>query len=110
MQFGNLTIKLRAYHPYYIAKFMDIVKTEMVLTSNLKVHEVFLPRKIERYTVLRSPHVDKKARDQFERVIYQRLLVLKNIQLDFQLIKNLLIFLKSIALGVEITVHTKNNV
>lgn len=110
MQFGNLTIKLRAYHPYYITKYMDIVKTEISMTSNLKMHEVFLPRKIERFTVLRSPHVDKKARDQFERVIYQRLIILKNIKLDFEFIKNLLVFLKSIALGVEVTVQTKNNV
>jgi small subunit ribosomal protein S10 len=36
-----------------------------------------LPTRIERYTVLRSPHVDKKSREQFEirthkRVIYIR--------------------------------------
>lgn len=110
MQNGNITIKLRAYHPAYIANFMDVVKTELTLTSNLKIHEIFLPRKVERFTVLRSPHVDKKARDQFERVIYQRLIVLKNIKLDFDFLKNLLVFLKSIALGVEVTVQTKNNV
>lgn len=33
-----------------------------------------LPQKIHKFTVLRSPHIDKKARDQFERRIYNRLL------------------------------------
>lgn len=33
-----------------------------------------LPTKIERYTVLRSPHVDKKSREQFEVRTHKRLL------------------------------------
>ena len=33
-----------------------------------------LPTKIEKYCVLRSPHVDKKSRDQFEIRTFKRLL------------------------------------
>jgi len=33
-----------------------------------------LPTKISRFTVLRSPHVDKKSREQFEIRIHKRLL------------------------------------
>jgi small subunit ribosomal protein S10 len=33
-----------------------------------------LPSKINRYTVLRSPHVDKKSREQFEMRTHRRLL------------------------------------
>jgi small subunit ribosomal protein S10 len=32
-----------------------------------------LPTKIKKYTVLRSPHVDKKSREQFEMRHYKRL-------------------------------------
>ncbi len=32
-----------------------------------------LPTRIERYTVLRSPHVDKKSREQFEMRTHRRL-------------------------------------
>ena len=35
-----------------------------------------LPTKIERYTVLRSPHVNKKSREQFEIRIHKRLIVI----------------------------------
>ena len=33
-----------------------------------------LPNKIEKYTVLRSPHIDKKSREQFEMRTHKRLL------------------------------------
>jgi len=33
-----------------------------------------LPTKIERFTVLKSPHVDKKSREQFEIRTHKRLL------------------------------------
>jgi small subunit ribosomal protein S10 len=33
-----------------------------------------LPTRIERYTVLRSPHVNKKAREQFEMRTHKRLI------------------------------------
>jgi small subunit ribosomal protein S10 len=34
---------------------------------------VLLPTQIRKYTVLRSPHTDKKSRDQFEMRIHKRL-------------------------------------
>jgi small subunit ribosomal protein S10 len=33
-----------------------------------------LPTKIHKYTVLRSPHVDKKSREQFEIRVHKRLI------------------------------------
>ncbi|RPJ00982.1 MAG: 30S ribosomal protein S10, partial [Deltaproteobacteria bacterium] len=33
-----------------------------------------LPTKIQKYTVLRSPHVDKKSREQFEIRVHKRLI------------------------------------
>ncbi len=38
-----------------------------------------LPTKIERYTVLRSPHVDKKSREQFEIRTHKRLIVISDV-------------------------------
>ncbi len=35
-----------------------------------------MPTKIERYTVLTSPHVDKDARDQYEIRTHKRLVVI----------------------------------
>ena len=33
-----------------------------------------MPRRIEKFTVLRGPHIDKKSREQFEIRTYKRLL------------------------------------
>ncbi len=38
-----------------------------------------LPTKIKKYTVLRSPHVDKKSREQFEIQSHTRLIVIEGI-------------------------------
>ena len=44
-------------------------------TTDAIVHgPIPLPTRIERYTVLRSPHIDKKSREQFEIRTHKRLL------------------------------------
>ena len=50
-----------------------IVKTSFA-AGTVVVGPIPLPTKIERFTVLRSPHVDKKSREQFEQRTYKRLI------------------------------------
>ena len=45
----------------------------VLLRSSIK-GPIPLPTKIERYTVLRSPHIDKKSREQFETRTHKRLI------------------------------------
>ncbi len=51
---------------------MEIVNTAKRTGAKI-AGPVLLPTKIRKYTVLRSPHVDKKSREQFERRIHKRL-------------------------------------
>jgi small subunit ribosomal protein S10 len=52
---------------------LEIVDTAK--RSGAKVHgPIPLPTRIERYTVLRSPHIDKKSREQFEIRTHKRLI------------------------------------
>ena len=52
---------------------MEIVETAK--RTGAKVSgPIPLPTRIERYTVLRSPHVNKKAREQFEIRTHKRLI------------------------------------
>ena len=53
-----------------IAKIVDTVKRTGAVISG----PVLLPTRIKKYTVLRSPHVDKKSREQFEMRIHKRLI------------------------------------
>ncbi len=62
----KIRIKLKAYdHRLLDQAVKDIVGT-VERSGALISGPVPLPTKINRYTVLRSPHVDKKSREQFE--------------------------------------------
>ena len=52
---------------------LDIVETSK-RTGARVAGPVPLPTRIERYTVLRSPHIDKKSREQFELRTHKRLI------------------------------------
>jgi len=59
-------------------KLLDVSMSEIVetvkKTGATVLGPVPLPTKRELYTVLRSPHVDKKSREQFELKTHKRLL------------------------------------
>jgi small subunit ribosomal protein S10 len=73
----KLILKLKSFHPYYLNKFVILVQKKLKSFNIFLIKQIFLPKKKQHFTVLRSPHVDKKARDQFEKITYNRLLVLE---------------------------------
>jgi small subunit ribosomal protein S10 len=70
----KIRIRLKGYDYRLLDQsLVDIVSTAKRTGAVVK-GPVPLPTKIEKYTVLRSPHVDKKSREQFERRTHKRLL------------------------------------
>ena len=70
----NIRIKLRAYDNKILdASTEEIVNTVKRTGATIK-GPIPLPTRIERYTVLRSPHIDKKSREQFESRTHKRLI------------------------------------
>jgi len=70
----KIRIRLKAYdHRQLDQSVGEIVDTAKRTGARL-AGPIPLPTKIERYTVLRSPHVDKKSREQFEIRTHKRLL------------------------------------
>jgi small subunit ribosomal protein S10 len=70
----KIRIRLRAYdHRILDQSVKEII--EVAIRTGAKVSgPVPLPVRKERFTVLRSPHVDKKSREQFEIRTHKRLL------------------------------------
>ena len=70
----TIRIRMEAYDHTVLEKAAaEIVETAK--RTGAKVSgPVPLPTRIERYTVLRSPHVDKKSREQFEIRTHKRLI------------------------------------
>ena len=70
----KIRIRLKAYD----FRLLDQSTAEIVDTANRTGANVSgpipLPTQIQRFTVLRSPHVDKKSREQFEIRTHKRLL------------------------------------
>jgi small subunit ribosomal protein S10 len=70
----RIRIRMEAYEH----KVLDESAKQIVETAKRTEAKVLgpipLPTKIERYTVLRSPHVDKTAREQFEIRTHRRMI------------------------------------
>jgi small subunit ribosomal protein S10 len=70
----RIRIRMEAYdHKTLDQSALDIVETAK-RTGARVCGPVPLPTRIERYTVLRSPHIDKKSREQFEIRTHKRLI------------------------------------
>ncbi len=70
----RIRIRMEAYDH----RALDVSAREIVdhaKRTSAKVHgPIPLPTRIERFTVLRSPHIDKKSRDQFEMRTHKRVI------------------------------------
>ena len=71
---NNIRIRMEAYdHSVIDQSATEIVDTAK-RTGSVVRGPIPLPTRIERYTILSSPHVDKKARQQFEIRTHKRLI------------------------------------
>jgi len=70
----NIRIRLKAFdHRLIDRSAREIVDTAKRTGATVR-GPVPLPTKVERYTVLTSPHVNKDARDQYELLTHKRLM------------------------------------
>jgi small subunit ribosomal protein S10 len=74
MQSQNIRIRLKAFdHRVLDSSTLEIVETAKRTGAEVR-GPIPLPTKIEKYTVLRGPHIDKKSREQFEIRTHKRML------------------------------------
>ena len=70
----NIRIRLKAFdHRILDASTREIVNTAKRTGAEVR-GPIPLPTRIERFTVNRSPHIDKKSREQFEIRTHKRLI------------------------------------
>jgi len=74
MDSQNIRIRLKAFdHRVLDQSTSEIVSTAKRTGARVR-GPIPLPTRLERFTVLRSPHIDKKSREQFEIRTHKRLL------------------------------------
>src|ERR1700745_971683 len=74
----KIRIKLRSYDHNLVAKRGEKIVKTVKSTGAVVSGPIPLPTHKKIYTVLRSPHVNKKAREQFQLCAYKRLLDIYN--------------------------------
>ncbi len=71
---SKIRIRLKAYdHKLLDQSAADILDTARKTGAKV-VGPIPLPTKINKFTILKSPHIDKKSREQFEIRTHKRLL------------------------------------
>ena len=71
-------IKLQAYEHRLLDQSVAEILSTARRTGSVVAGPIPLPTRIERFTVNRSPHVDKKSMDQFEMRTHKRLMDIIN--------------------------------
>ena len=89
-------VKIRFYI-FDKLSILYLIKVIYLSFSNMDFSLINLPRKKRRITLLKAPHVNKKAKEHYELICYSRLLVLSNISN-----KQLIIFLKQIPNNIRV--------
>ena len=70
----RIRIKLKSYDHRLIDKWTDRIIKTIKSTGGIVSGPIPLPTKREIYTVLRSPVIDKKSREQFQLCTHKRLI------------------------------------
>ncbi|UCH12889.1 MAG: 30S ribosomal protein S10 [Candidatus Omnitrophota bacterium] len=70
----QIQIRLRAYDHRILDQSATEIAETAKKTGAMVSGPIPLPTKREDYTVLRSPHIDKKSREQFQIKVHKRLL------------------------------------
>lgn len=74
MKKQKIRLTLRSYDHQLLDKAVKQIVSTVRRTGSDLMGPVPLPNKQRRFTVLRSPHVDKKSREQFELTTHRRVL------------------------------------
>lgn len=75
---NKIQIKLKGYDHRMLDKSIGRIVDTIRRTGSRISGPILLPTTIKKYTILRSPHVDKRGMDQFEQRIHKRLIYIHN--------------------------------
>ncbi|MBC8198304.1 MAG: 30S ribosomal protein S10 [Candidatus Marinimicrobia bacterium] len=78
MALNRIRIRLKAYDHVLLDKSTEKIVRTAKNTGAVILGPIPLPTKRSIYTVLRSPHVNKKSREQFQIKVHKRIVDLMN--------------------------------
>ena len=100
----KISIRFQTYNKESLKALKKNIE-DFALAQSFNFSSINLPVEKKRYTVLKSPHVNKKAKDQFELRFYNGLIILTNYQFCDQILHKLKTYFSSDLL-VKISLST----
>ncbi|XBT18548.1 MAG: 30S ribosomal protein S10 [Candidatus Shikimatogenerans sp. Tder] len=73
-----IKIKIISYNFILLNQFIDKIIKMIINYHGIIIGPIYLPTKKKIFTVLKSPHVHKKSREQFVLSLHKRFLIVKN--------------------------------
>ncbi len=74
----KIQIKLKGFDHRMLDRSVGRIVDTIIRTGSKVSGPILLPTRIKKYSILRSPHVDKRGMDQFEMRIHKRLIYIHN--------------------------------
>ena len=71
------SIKLKSFNYLILEKITEFCIEESKQLESINISIIRLPKKIKKFSLIKSPHVHKKSREQFESINYSRLIYLE---------------------------------
>jgi len=99
-----IKINLYSYHKKYLNIF--IKNLNFFIKDNIKI--INLPLKKTKYTVIRSPHIYKKSREQFERSTHKKVIYITFLNKSSKNIKELISFINENSIGLQSKIKKLN--
>ena len=102
----QLQLKLKSFDPYYIILTTEYITSILTFLNIQKIRQITFPAHIKKFTVIRSPHIDKNSREQFQLKKYKHLMEMYSV--DEQEIVLLVDILKDAEfIGIEFEIRIK---
>ena len=98
----NIKIKFKSFNPAMLDKTVVSISNMVVEFGGVICGPIPMPRRMERFSVTRSPHVDKKSMEQFIKIKHTRML--KIISASQNIIEELSKIEVPSGIGVEISI------
>ena len=102
----QLQLKLKSFDPYYIQRVTRFIQSLLTFLNMNSAKQIILPTRTQKFTVIRSPHIDKNSREQFQIKKHKKFFQIEFIdapttRLFLDIIKN------AEFTGIELEIHFK---
>ena len=105
----KIIIQFKSFNLKLLNRFLHKILNKGYLLNIHSKGPVYLPTRKKLFTVLKSPHVNKTARDQFQLITHKSLLVFYYKSSDYSQLKLFLDYIKNLSGGVQVKIKYINN-